>query len=117
MKHAQGGGIRVVTKQEGQKQESPHEAGFLLIHSYQKKTVNRYLVHSHLNWMIKPLYLLVFILGHKSGHTGGHTRACSLSAFWAFLGGLLKSLLPSLQISLANDPTGLVVDFKHGLID
>jgi hypothetical protein len=38
------GGIRVVTKQEGQKQESPHEAGFLLIHSYQKKTVNRYLV-------------------------------------------------------------------------
>ncbi|SFN70522.1 hypothetical protein SAMN05444065_102395 [Pseudomonas syringae] len=57
MKHAQGG-IRVVTKQEGQKQESPHEAGFLLIHSYQKKTVNRYLVvHSHLNWTLMSLFI------------------------------------------------------------
>ncbi len=57
------GGIRVVTKQEGQKQESPHEAGFLLIHSYQKKTVNRYLVvHSHLNWIYKAMILMIFII-------------------------------------------------------
>lgn len=48
-------------KRGGQKQESPHEAGFLLIHSDQKKTVNRYLVvHRQLNWIINPLYLLIF---------------------------------------------------------
>ncbi len=68
-----------MTKQEGQKQESPHEAGFLLIHSDQKKTVNRYLVvHSHLNWVNNYLYLLNIIFIVFVRDTYGDTRCCLL---------------------------------------
>ncbi len=47
---------------ESRKQESPHEAGFLLNDRLQLKSVIRYLVvHRQLNWLFKLLYLLIIL--------------------------------------------------------